>query len=96
MAATKLDTLEQLVNDVVCRVSPPSEGATCQVLTLAELVQTGKALKASSKNGKRAPAVSNMTKIVESNEKFNYTLDDLESEIVGFVLKPGALPTDTV
>lgn len=49
-----------------------------------QLVQTGKALRASLKDGKKRGTLlpANVGKISECNETFNVALDDLESEIV--------------
>jgi hypothetical protein len=67
--------------------SPSLVFTSTQTLTVLQLVQTGKALRASRKDGSRnvvSGGSALRTKMPETMTTFHYALDDLESEIVCF------------
>lgn len=84
-----LDVLEQMLNDVVSidRLMSRADqtGRTKLTTTPQQLVQTSKALKNSSKEGRASQAQlsqSISTRVHSSVHTFNCALDDLETEIV--------------
>lgn len=95
-----LDVLQAMFDEVVCTTIYESPSLTfCMepnAYQSTQLVQTGKALRASRKDGSKnvvSGGTALRTKMPETMTTFHYALDDLESEIVRFcVFFPGSCP----
>lgn len=81
-----LDVLQSMINAVVS-ANPPNRGihAAETILISSKLIETGKALRPSNKDGGRTLATVNTrlrTIIPSAAENFHMALDDLECDIV--------------